>query len=446
MSTPTIVWFRQDLRLRDNPALTRAIQRGGAVIPVYIWAPEEEGGWPPGAAQRWWLHRSLESLDGSLQERGSRLIFARGPALETLRGLIKATGATAVCWNRRYEPAAIACEKGVEAQLSAAGIETCSSNSALLSEPWELLNKSGKPYRVYTPFRRQLLHQLKPAPLLPLPRKLRAPDRWPKSLALDALELLPTINWYATMEQTWQPGERGAQANLNRFVKDAIANYKDGREIPAVRGTSRLSPYLHFGEIGPRQLWHALQAEWRGSIFLHQLAWREFAHHLLYHFPQTVTEPLRPEFANFPWKRDAKSLRAWQRGQTGIPLVDAGMRELWATGWMHNRVRMIVGSLLVKNLLLPWQAGSRWFWDTLVDADLANNTLNWQWVAGCGADAAPYFRVFNPYTQAQRFDPQNLYIDRWVREQRAPIIDVKQTREAALDAYYTMQKKKGRML
>jgi deoxyribodipyrimidine photo-lyase len=270
--------------------------------------------------------------------------------------------------------------------------------------------------------------------------------------------LLPKIRWDTTIAATWRPGEAGAHARLKRFLEVALKDYREAREVPGKRGTSGLSPHLHFGEIGPRQIWHALGPKGRTSTFLREIVWREFAHHLLHHFPQTPLRPLRPEFERFPWRRNGACLRAWQQGRTGIPLVDAGMRELWATGWMHNRVRMVVGSLLVKNLLVPWQEGARWFWDTLVDADLAANTLNWQWVAGCGADAAPYFRIFNPVTQGQRFDPAGRYIHKWVPElagaasphaplaQRglfdsypAPVVDLRASRERALNAYREMR-------
>ena len=440
MSGATIVWFRQDLRLRDNPALHAAAVRAEAVVPVYIWSPEEEGDWPPGAASRWWLHQSLSQLDQSLRARGSRLVLARGAALDVLRALAGKTQAGAVFWNRRYEPAAVACTEQVESGLKRDGLETASFNSALLADPAECLNQSGKPYQVYGAFLRALLGRLNPPEPLPTPRHLHAPSQWPRSVTLPSFELLPKVPWTQTIAATWHPGEAGAHARLKRFLRVALADYPHARELPAVAGTSSLSPFLHFGEIGPRQVWHALGARGRASVFLRQLIWREFAYHLLHHFPHTPLEPLRPEFRRFPWKRNARYLAAWQRGRTGIPLVDAGMRELWATGWMHNRVRMVTASLLVKNLLVPWQEGARWFWDTLVDADLANNTLNWQWVAGCGADAAPYFRIFNPLTQARRFDPGGEYVRRWVPENRSPIVDLSASREAALDAYAAMRR------
>jgi deoxyribodipyrimidine photo-lyase len=448
----TLVWFRQDLRLRDNPALHAAAKRGGPIIPVYVWSPEDDGDWPPGRASQWWLHHSLRALDEGLRERGSRLILASGHAKAVLGALATHTKATAVYCNRRYEPAARACTAEVEQTLRKQNTAFETFNSTLLAEPDDIRNQSGKPYRVYTPYLRRLLRELHPAKPLPAPAKLPAPKSWPKSAPLQSLRLLPKIKWYATMETTWMPGEAGAHARFTRFKKRALTDYRHARDRPAMRGTSGLSPHLHFGEIGPRQLWHALGPKGRGSPFLHEIIWREFAYHLLYHFPETTHRPLRPLFERFPWKKNAQYLRAWQRGRTGVPMVDAGMRELWATGVMHNRVRMIAGSFLVKNLLQPWQEGARWFWDTLVDADLANNTLNWQWVAGSGADAAPYFRVFNPVTQGERFDAEGEYVRKWVPElavRPAPtihcpgagaVVELRASREAALDAYAEMRR------
>ena len=446
MTGATIVWFRQDLRLRDNPALHAAAAIGAAVLPVYVWSPEEEGDWPPGSASRWWLHHSLIALDRDLQERGSRLILARGPALDALQNLAAESAATTVHWNRRYEPAAANRGRSVADGLARRGIRTAEFQGSLLSEPAEFLNRSGKPYQVYTAFQRALLHDLDPGRALPIPRTLRAPERWPRTAELESFELLPRIKWYAGMAQAWRPGETGAHARLTRFLDGALTDYRAARDVPSVKGTSGLSPHLRFGEIGPRQIWQALGPGRRNTVFLNEIVWREFAYHLLHHFPHTPDEPLRAEFAHFPWRRNVKRLRSWQRGVTGVPLVDAGMRELWATGWMHNRVRMVVGSFLVKNLLLSWQDGARWFWDTLVDADLANNTLNWQWVAGCGADAAPYFRIFNPRTQAKRFDPESTYLRRWIPELGSggsyppPIVDLGASREEALEAYAAMRR------
>jgi deoxyribodipyrimidine photo-lyase len=426
MNGSVIHWFRLDLRLTDNPALRAAVQNGGAVVPVFIWAPEEEGDWSPGSASRWWLHQSLERLDASLRGMGSRLIIRRGPTLATLRTLARETGATALFWNRRHEPAVTSRDMMVEKGLRGDGLQVESFNAALLHEPWEVQNQSGKPFQVFTPFWRHCLSRPDPAQPRAKPKRLPAPPKWPTSFALAGLELEPKINWATGLRAAWQPGEVGALANLRRFLAGAFAVYSDQRNRPDVAGTSRLSAHLHFGEISPRQVWHELrrmaakrglpQAQWHGSQFLTELGWREFSHHLLYHFPRTPGEPLRAAFRRFRWHKEPGFLKAWQQGRTGFPIVDAGLRELWTTGWMHNRVRMIAASFLVKDLLISWEEGARWFWDTLVDADLAQNTLGWQWVAGCGADAAPYFRVFNPVGQGEKFDPHGDYVRRWCPE------------------------------
>lgn len=422
----SLVWFRHDLRLADNPALAAALRRGGPVIPVFLWAPDEEGEWPPGGASRWWLHQSLTALAGDLEVLGSRLVIRRGPSLLALRALVKETGAGAVFWNRRYEPAVIARDQQIKEALRVDGLEVESFNGALLFEPWTICNKSGRPFQVFTPFWRHCLGLAEPADPLPSPRLLLAPPRWPPAEDLPSLGLESKLDWAGGLRTVWRPGEAGATKNLRRFCEQSFAGYDENRNRPDLTGTSRLSPHLHFGEISPRQVWHGLRRfaerrglatrDWRGSQFLTEVGWREFAYHLLYHFPRTPTEPLRAEFARFPWRQHATWLRAWQRGRTGYPIVDAGMRELWTTGWMHNRVRMIVASFLVKDLLLDWREGARWFWDTLVDADLASNTLGWQWTAGCGADAAPYFRIFNPVSQGTKFDPNGDYVRRWVPE------------------------------
>jgi deoxyribodipyrimidine photo-lyase len=425
-ASPAIVWFRHDLRLADNPALQAACRRGGPVIPVFVWAPEEEGAWPPGSASRWWLHQSLTQLAGQIRAAGTQLLIRRGSSLHELQAVAKATGADAVFWNRRYEPASIARDRKVEEALRAAGLEAQSFNGALLHEPWTIQNKAGRPFQVFTPYWRTCLASVEPADPLAAPHKLTAPIKQPASLPLAALELEPKIDWATGLRAAWHPGSAGANSELQRFLRDGLLAYNEGRNRPDLVGTSRLSPHLHFGEISPRQVWRAVKrfAEaqsipptvWRHWQFLTELGWREFAHHLLFHFPHTPEQPLRPDFARFPWRKNPAWLDAWQHGQTGYPLVDAGLRELWSTGWMHNRVRMVVASFLVKNLLIPWPAGARWFWDTLVDADLANNTLGWQWTAGCGADAAPFFRIFNPVSQGEKFDPEGRYVRRWVSE------------------------------
>jgi deoxyribodipyrimidine photo-lyase len=422
----TLLWFRQDLRLGDNPALSAALTSDGGVIPLYIWAPDEEAGWQPGGATRWWLHHSLARLAEDLRRLGSRLILRSGSdSLRILLDLARETGASQILWNRRYEPAAIARDTAIRTALREAGIESKSFNAALLHEPWTIKNKSAQPFQVFTPFWRHIRALPDPPEPLPAPPQIPGPESWPTSLPLEALALLPKIDWASGMRAAWKPGAAAAQADLTHFLQESFQDYPSLRDRPDLPGTSRMSPHLHFGEISPRQIWHSLRrfasdrgqhTTWRESQFLTELGWREFAHHLLYYYPQTPQQPLRAAYAAFPWKTDPASLRAWQHGVTGYPIVDAGMRQLWRTGWMHNRVRMIVGSFLVKDLLLSWTEGAKWFWDTLVDADLASNTLGWQWVSGCGADAAPYFRIFNPVTQATRFDPDGTYVREWVPE------------------------------
>ena len=393
---------------------------------VYIYAPEEAGDWPPGSASRWWLHHSLASFDASLRKFSSRLTILRGPSSEALLGLAKAVGAGAVYWSDLHEPALAARDVLVRERLMAAGLVVESFNGSLLHEPWTISNQSGKPYQVFTRFWIQCLS--KPAPQEPLaaPAKLRNPEAWPDSLSLNELGLLPKINWTGNIGEAWSPGEDGARVALDNFLNNSFSNYVVARDYLGRNATSRLSPHLHFGEISPRQVWRSLrlfaerndipEETWRSSQFLSEIGWREFSHHLLYHFPQTPHAPLRPGYNEFPWRRDKSHLTAWQVGATGYPIVDAGMRQLWATGWMHNRVRMIVASFLVKDLLISWTEGARWFWDTLVDADLAQNTLNWQWAAGCGADAAPYFRVFNPTLQGEKLDREGNYVRLWCPE------------------------------
>jgi len=415
-----LVWFRLDLRLRDNSALAAAIDRGGPVIPVFIWAPEEEGSWPLGGASQWWLDRSLAALNGDLEKRGSRLIIRRGAAVETIRQLAAESGASAVFWNRRYEPASIARDRQVKATLRDQGIAAESFQGNLLLEPWTILNASGEPFRIFTAFWRAC--QRKCAELSfsrPISdntgHRLPPPEQWPHTLDVAELCLAPVVAWDRGLRETWEPGEAGAMKQVERFRNEALQHYSEVRDQPFAVGTSRLSPHLHFGEISPQQLWRTCGQD-GGEAYLRQICWREFAYYLLYHFPQSAEEPLRREFGTFPWKADPKNFKAWTQGKTGYPLVDAGMRELWHTGWMHNRVRMVAASFLVKHLLIGWQEGAAWFWDTLVDADLANNTLGWQWVAGCGADAAPYFRIFNPVLQGEKFDPSGAYVRRWVPE------------------------------
>jgi deoxyribodipyrimidine photo-lyase len=443
----TLVWFRHDLRLDDNPALLAAAARG-CVVPVFIWAPDEEAPWQPGAASRWWLHQSLESLAANLEKLGCSLVIRRGPTLDALRKLAKETAATHAVWNRRYEPAVVKRDTAIKQALTEDGLTAESFGGGLLYEPVHVATKQGKPYQVFTPFWRALLARDEPAEPQAAPRRLKPASGKPlKSVTVEDLDLLPAIDWAGTMRKTWSPGEAGAGKRLKAFLAKPLADYGSGRDRPDHAGTSSLSPHLHFGEISPRRVWHAVRAAAGGKpaaklagspeVYLRELGWREFANHLLYHFPHTPEAPLRADYARFPWADDPVGLRAWQRGRTGFPIVDAGMRQLWATGWMHNRVRMIVASFLVKDLRISWLEGARWFWDTLVDADLAANTLGWQWAAGCGADAAPYFRIFNPTSQQQKFDPDEAYIDRWVARDAnypEPIVDHAEARKLALAA------------
>jgi deoxyribodipyrimidine photo-lyase len=417
------------------------------VIPVFIWAPEEEGAWPHGAASRWWLHQSLTALSADLEARGSRLIIRRGPSARTLEGIASETGASAVFWNRRYEPAAIARDNAVKTALRSRGLSAESFNANLLHEPWTILNASAQPYRVFTAFWRACIKAPIPPTSAAPPAALPAASRL-HSIPLADLELEPKIDWAAGFHDVWQPGEKGAKRHLQRF-HSFLPGYPVDRNRPDLAGTSRLSPHLRFGEISPGEVWRAIESKMRDNpqaaeSYLRQLVWREFAYHLLYHFPETAERPLRPQFAKFPWRKRHDGFDAWfdawKRGCTGYPLVDAGMRELWHTGWMHNRVRMVTASFLVKHLLISWQEGAKWFWDTLVDADLANNTLGWQWVAGCGADAAPYFRIFNPALQADTFDPDGAYTKRWVPEAESdayprPIVNHADARAQALLAW-----------
>ncbi len=411
----TLIWLRQDLRLGDHPALAAAAD-GPTVLAFVL---DEAGPWRPGAASRWWLHRSLAALQRAVAARGGRLVLLRGGAVTEIPRLAAAIGATAVHWNRRFEPGEPEREAELARRLAAAGIHPRHFAADLLFEPGQVRTKTGGPFQVFTPFWRAALALPDPARPLPAPATLSAPAATPAGLPLEALGLMPAIAWWHGMADTWQPGEDGAADRLAAFLGDGLEGYETNRDRPDLPGTSMLSPHLAFGEISPRQVWHAVRTRPPSAgaeCFLKELGWREFSHQLIATFPTLEREPLQPAFAAFPWAEDADALAAWTRGRTGYPIVDAGMRQLWATGWMHNRVRMIVGSFLVKDLLLPWQQGERWFWDTLVDANAAANAASWQWIAGCGADAAPYFRVFNPITQGEKFAPRGAYVRRWVPE------------------------------
>ncbi|MEM6780911.1 MAG: deoxyribodipyrimidine photo-lyase [Pseudomonadota bacterium] len=422
MSTSkTIVWFRQDLRISDNPALSEAAENG-SIIPVYILDDENAGERKMGAASRVWLHHSLQKLNDALD---GNLVLAKGDASQIIPELIKKTGANAVYWNRCYEPWRIDRDKKIKEQLEADGIEAKSFNGSLLWEPWNTLKDDGTPYKVFTPFyKKGCLNAEAPREPLSAPSSLSFEKT--DSLKLDELDLLPHDregNWDGEMVKEWTIGEDGAHARLKEFLNDGgIDDYKEGRNMPAQTNVSRLSPHLHWGEVSPNQVWYAAIGkndphEKNTAHFLSELGWREFSYSLLYHFPDLHWKNMQEKFDDFPWSdEDSEALEAWQNGQTGYPIVDAGMRELYATGYMHNRVRMIVGSFLVKHLLIHWHKGEAWFWNCLVDADAASNTASWQWIAGSGADAAPYFRIFNPITQGEKFDKEGEYIRKWVPE------------------------------
>lgn len=422
---PAIMWFRNDLRLGDNAALRAACVAGNAVVPVFIRDQEAAGQWAPGAASRWWLHHSLDALHASLVKRSNRLLLCSGTAAEQLVRIAKEVGAATVYCTRRYEPWAIRQEQDCRLLLEKEGVALKRYGGGLLAEPEAIQTKSAQPYKVYTPFWRALTQLCQPTRPDQVPDAVRAPKKWPESAELSDLALQPTRpNWAKAFTDHWRPGEAGALQRLSQFIDEAAGDYTENRNRPDLPGTSRLSPHLALGEISPRLIWYRVRAAQGENAnagggletFLKELAWREFSNHLLFHFPSFPEQPFRNEFAGFPWRKNEAALKAWQQGLTGYPIVDAGMRELWATGWMHNRVRMIAASFLIKDLLIPWQDGEQWFWDTLVDADLGNNAAGWQWVAGSGADAAPYFRIFNPLTQGEKFDPTGQYVRRWIPE------------------------------
>jgi deoxyribodipyrimidine photo-lyase len=419
--SPVLVWFRNDLRLSDNPALLAAAATGRPLVAVYVLDNENAGAWSMGAASLWWLHQSLGSLSRDLEQVGGKLVLRKGDASEEIPALVKDTGACGVYWNRAYEPWAIARDKEIKSDLTEAGIDARSFKGALIVEPWDISTKQGKPYKVFTPFWRALKSDHAPAEPAGRPETLTFASA-PSSENLDAWGLLPTKpDWAGGIREAWTAGEAAAHGRLGAFIQHRMAQYDTARNMPGVSGTSGLSPHLHFGEISPRQVWHAVRNAPGGTgedadSFLSEIAWREFSYNLLYHFPDFPEQNFQSKFDAFDWSGTDKDFEAWTQGRTGYPIVDAGMRELWATGWMHNRVRMIVGSFLIKDLMIDWRRGEAWFWDTLVDADLASNAAGWQWVAGSGADAAPYFRIFNPVSQSEKFDPDGDYVRKWVPE------------------------------
>jgi len=412
-----LVWFRRDLRASDHAPLLAALERGFVPVPVFVWAPDEEAPRAPGGASRRWLHAALQDVSATLTALGSRLIVRQGPTRETLATLIAETGAKAVYWHRVYEPAFMSRDAALKEAWRAAGLEAESFAGDCLIEPQSVKTKAGTPFKVFTPFWNHVLTLDLPA-AKPAPTALPAPAVWPGSDPVASLGLCPSIPWDTGIAAAWDMTRAGGDKRLRGFLKTTLPHYADRRDLPWDDGTSRLSPYLHFGQLSPREVRDAaLKTGGPGAAkFLSEIGWREFGRHLLYHFPKTPAEPMDAGFANFPWADNPALAEAWRRGRTGVPIVDAGLRELWSTGFMHNRVRMIAGSFLVKNLLTDWRAGAAWFWDTLVDADLAQNTLGWQWIGGCGADAAPYFRVFNPVLQGGKFDADGDYVKRYVPE------------------------------
>lgn len=469
-NSPTLLWHRRDLRLRDHLPLSKAVERGAPVIPVYILdrtSPEIE---KPGAASLWWLHHSLVALKEAYEEKGLALILRTGPAADVLEELAKETKAGALYFHRSILPGEEALEQTIAKFCEAKEIECRRFRGETLFDPSEIRTGSDTAYKVFTPFWKACLEEPEPAEPLPIPHSIKAVETPPASDKLEDWALLPTkSDWAKGFHEHFNPGEEGARQSLKRFLSAAVSDYKKMRDYPAVDGTSRLSPHLHYGEISIRDCWHQTKAakpgDKGGKAYLRELGWREFCYHLLHHWPDMEEAPFRPEFASYPWKRNKQQLTAWQKGQTGYPIIDAAMRQLWQTGWMHNRLRMLVGSFLVKNLMLHWHEGRDWFWDTLVDADIANNSAGWQWIAGSGADAAPYFRIFNPVTQSEKFDKEGEFIRRYVPELKDlpaqyihapyeapkealekagitlgqtyphPIADLKTTRQSALDGY-----------
>lgn len=424
---PVLLWFRKDLRLDDNLALIKSAKSNRPVIPVYIDCGEASPYSPLGAAQRWWLHHSLEALDKALDKHGSRLVLRKGEPEAVLRKLAKECGAEVVAVNTVPDPLAEAEDKTLAEALKQDEIAFHAFEGALLHDPVKLLTGGGTGFKVYTPFWRALNQQAPPSPPLGIPKEWKHPGTFPESISLSSFKLLPEKpDWATGFADLWTPGEAGATKRLHEFAEGALAGYAVARDMPGVDGTSGLSPHLALGEISPRRIWQEIdkqQADRKGgpsgediSRYLKELVWREFSYHLLYHFPDLAKTNWNTSFDALEWHQDSAGFKAWCKGETGYPIVDAGMRQLWQHGWMHNRVRMIVGSFLIKDLLIDWREGEAWFRDTLVDADPASNSASWQWVAGSGADAAPFFRVFNPTLQGEKFDPQGDYIRRYIPE------------------------------
>jgi deoxyribodipyrimidine photo-lyase len=459
--------FKNDLRLSDNPSLTEA-SKAGHIIPIYI---VDETDLHTDSAQNWWLQKSLEKLKKSLD---NNLYFFKGNYKDIITSIISENDIQGVYWNRSYDPYSIQRDKDLKLYLEENNIEVKTFNSLLLWEPWQVAKPDGSPYRVFSPFyRKGCLNQKEPRFPLPQPNQINY-FKINGSKDIKSLNLINGFNWYDKLNEHWDIGEKAAQKKLSLFLEDGIDDYKDGRNFPSKKNVSRLSPHIRFGEISPNQIWYAarsLKEDRNIDHFCSELGWREFSYYLLYHFPFIEKENLNKKFDNFPWTNNLEYLQAWQKGSTGYPIIDAGMRELWETGYMHNRVRMVVGSFLVKNLLIHWHYGHAWFNNCLVDADKANNTAGWQWIAGSGADAAPYFRIFNPITQGQNFDEDGIYTKKWIpelsklpnkylfnpweassdilneadlelgKDYPLPIVDIKESRSIALKAFETIKNK-----
>lgn len=475
-SQKAIMWFRQDLRVYDNPALVKATTTG-QILPIYILDDVNAQNWSMGAASRVWLHDSLKALNKALN--GHLKLFV-GDASAIIDELITSHNIDAVYWNRCYEPWRIKRDSKIKAQLKARDIDIQTFNASLLWEPWTVLKSDDTPYKVFTPFYRNGCMK-KPEPRKPFDSPIEInylieENQSSGNFKIEELNLFDSQSWQVKIQQEWRVGELAAQQQLDKFCEDALSQYQQGRDFPALQATSKLSPHFHFGEISPHQLWHRMNLEKAqmksddADHFLREIAWREFSYYQLFHFPQLPDEVFNSKFKHFKWREDSESFRLWAKGQTGFPIIDAGMRELWQTGTMHNRVRMVVASFLIKNQLIHWHTGEHWFWDCLVDADLASNSASWQWCAGSGADAAPYFRIFNPVLQSQKFDPEGEYLTRycpelaslppklrhapWLAKPEAlelaniklgidypfPILDLKTTRQRALDSFKALRK------
>jgi len=475
----TLLWFRRDLRISDHAPLNAALkkyketkhkEKGATILPLYVLDNHSPNITKYGSASLWWLHHSLEVLINSLANKGSKLLLRSGPTVDVIRELLSEINIESIYFHHSVLPGEGDIETDLAELCQQRKIECKRFKGELLFEPKNIATASGTPYKVFTPFWRTCLSQTRPSKPIATPKAIPGPKRFPKTETLESWELLPKKpNWAAEFNELWQPGEEHVSDVLDVFIKDPIASYKKMRDYPSIKGTSKISPYLSFGNISIRELWHKVEGHEGADFYQRELGWREFCYHLISHWPEMIEEPFQEKFKNFTWEENEEFLKAWQQGKTGYPIIDAAMRQLWQTGWMHNRLRMVVGSFLVKNLRLHWHHGATWFWDTLLDADLANNTGGWQWVAGTGADAAPYFRIFNPVTQSEKFDKDGVFIREFVPElsnipqkyihnpSSAPkevlkeagvtlgktypkaIVDLKTSRQVALDAYTNLQ-------